>query len=97
MGKAILRFFDTEIGKDNLYHHKSPNFWEDGDIEKVLVSNKISSSKKIFKCFIGYLHYDYEVELLYEILPTTCSYVKSNDVQTKWMFCKWRWWLITKI
>ena len=48
MGKAILRFFDTEIGKDNLYHHKSPNFWEDGDIEKVLVSNKISSGKKIF-------------------------------------------------
>ena len=36
--------------------HKDPIFLGNGDIEKVLVSNKISFGKKNYKCFVGYLY-----------------------------------------
>ena len=40
MGKEILTFADIEIEKNEFYRHKCP-------IEKVLVSNKISSDEEI--------------------------------------------------
>ena len=43
MGEEILTFGNIEIEKNKFYHHKSPTFLEDVNIEKVLVSNKISS------------------------------------------------------
>ena len=54
MGKEILTFGDTETGKNKFHHHKSPIFLKDVDIEKILVSNKISSGGKNYKYFIGY-------------------------------------------
>ena len=41
MGKEILTFGDIEIEKNKFYRNKTSIFW--GDIDKVLVSNKISS------------------------------------------------------
>ena len=58
---------------------------EDVDIEKVLVSNKISSGEKSYKYFIGYLNDDYKVKPLHLMHRKTSSYAKSYDVQTKWM------------
>ena len=51
MGKAILMFGDIEIEKNKFYHHKTPFFWggADVDIEKVLVSNKITFGEKNYK------------------------------------------------
>ena len=46
MGKEILTFGDVEIKKIKFYRHKSPIFLKDVDIEKVLVSNKISFGEK---------------------------------------------------
>ena len=46
MGKEILTFGNTEMEKNKFYHHKTPIFWGGVDIEKVLVSNKISFGKK---------------------------------------------------
>ena len=46
MGKEILMFSNTEIEKNKFYHHKTLIFLEDGDIEKVLVSNKTSFGEK---------------------------------------------------
>ena len=43
MGKEILMFDKIEIKKSKFYHHK---ILGDVDIEKVLVSNKISFGKK---------------------------------------------------
>ena len=43
MGEEILTFGNIKIEKNKFYHHKSPIFLEDVNIEKVLVSNKISS------------------------------------------------------
>ena len=58
----------------------------DVDIEKVLVSNKISLDKKNYKYFIGYLYNDDKVKPLHIMLPKTSAYVNSFDGQTKWMY-----------
>ena len=57
MVKEILTIGINEIKKKNC-RHKTPIFLEDVDIEKVLVSNKISVGEKIYKYFIGYLYND---------------------------------------
>ena len=49
MGKEILTFGDIEIEKNKFYRHKTPIFLKDVDIDKVLVSNKISFSEKNYK------------------------------------------------
>ena len=59
---------------------------KDVDIEKVLVSNKISFSEKHCKYFNGYLYNDHKVKPLHIMLPKTSAYVKSYDGQTKWMY-----------
>ena len=59
MGKEILKFGNIEIEKNKFYHHKSLIFLKNVDIEKVLVSNKISLGEKNYKYFIGYLYNDH--------------------------------------
>ena len=86
MGKEILTFGDIEIEKNTFYRLESPIFKKDVDIEKVLVSSKISSGEKSFEYIIGYLFNDYKVEPLHIVLPKTSTYVKSYDEQTKWMY-----------
>ena len=83
MGKEIIMFDDIEIEKHKFHSYESPIFLEDVDIDSVLVSNKISSDEKNYKCFIGYLHDDYEIKPLHIMLPKTSMYVKSYDGQTK--------------
>ena len=39
-----------EIEENEFYRHKSPIFYKDVDIEKVLVSKKISFDEKNYKC-----------------------------------------------
>ena len=51
------------------------------DIDKVLVSNKISFGEKNYKYFIRYLYNDHKVKSLLIMLPET-----SYDRQTKWMY-----------
>ena len=46
MGTEILTFGDIEIEKKIFYRYKSPVTLRDTDIEKVLVSNKISFGEK---------------------------------------------------
>ena len=61
-------------------------FLKDVDIEKVLVSNKISFGEKNYKHFIGYLYNDNKVKPLNIMLARTSAYVKSYGGQTKWMY-----------
>ena len=42
----MLTFGDIEIEKQKIYRYKTPIFLKDVDIEKVLVSKKISSREK---------------------------------------------------
>ena len=46
MSKEILTFGDIEIEKKKFYRLQTPIFRKDLDIEKVLVSNKISLGGK---------------------------------------------------
>ena len=65
------------------YRNKTPIFLKDVDIEKVLVSNKISFGEKNYKYLIGYLYNDSKVKPLHIMLPKTSAYVKSYDGQIK--------------
>ena len=67
--------------KKIIFHHKSPILVKDVDIEKILVSTKISSVEKKCKCFIGYLYNDNKVKSLHIMLPKTSINVKSYDGQ----------------
>ena len=69
MGKVILTFRNIE----------GPIFLKNLDIEKVLVSKKVSSGTKNHKYFIGQLYNDHNV------LPETSAYIKSYNGQTIWM------------
>ena len=61
-----MTFGNIEIEKKNL---KTPIFLKDVDIEKVLLSNKVSSGEKNYKCFIGYLYNDHKVKPLHIMFP----------------------------
>ena len=76
MDREILTFRNIEIEKDKFYSHKSSISLEDVDIEKVLVSNKISSVVKNYEYFIGYLYDNYKIKPLHIILPKMIVYVK---------------------
>ena len=64
MGKDILTFDNIEIEKNKFYLHNTPILLGDEDIEKVLVSNKVSFGEKNYKCFIGYLYDNHKVKPL---------------------------------
>ena len=80
MGKEILTFNNIQIEKSKFYRHKTPIFLEDVDIQKVLVSSKISFGEKNYKYFISYLYDFHKVKPLHIMLPKTSAYVKSYDV-----------------
>ena len=61
-------------------------FLGDVDIEKVLVSNKISFGEKNYKYFIGCLYNGNKIKPLNIMLLKTSAYVKRYDGQTKWMY-----------
>ena len=56
MSKKVLTFDNIEIEKNKFYHHKTPTFLGDVDIEKKLVSNNVSFGEKNYKYFTGYLY-----------------------------------------
>ena len=66
--------------KNKFYGNKNPTFKKDVGIEKVLVSNKMSSGEKVYNYFIGYLLDDYKVITLHIMLPKASAYVKRYYV-----------------
>ena len=88
MGKEILTSGNIRVEKKS-YCHKGCVPLRDADIEKVLLSNKISLGEKNYKYFIGYLFNDHKVKPLHIMLPKTSAYVKIYDGQTKWMHFLW--------
>ena len=55
-------------------------FFEDVDIEKSLLSTKISSREKNYKYFIGCLYDDHKIKPLHKMLPKTTANIKSDGV-----------------
>ena len=56
------------------------------DVDKILISNKISSSEKNYEYFIGCIDDDYKIKPLQIMLPKMSAYVKSCGGETKWMY-----------
>ena len=54
MDKKIIKFDDTEIEKYKFDQYKRPILIDNIDVNKIVVSNKISFGKNDFKYFIGY-------------------------------------------
>ena len=55
MEETIIKFGDIEIQKQNFHQHKRPiSIKKNVDINKIVVSTKVSFVKKTFKYFIGY-------------------------------------------
>ena len=79
MGKGITTSAGTEIGEQKFNCYKNPFLKKDVDIDKILISNKISSGKRNYKYFIGNM-YDYEIKPFRIVLPKTSAYVKNYDV-----------------
>ena len=53
MDKKLNAFGDTEIGKHIFHYRKNLISIDDVDIDKILISSKISFCKKSFKYLIG--------------------------------------------
>ena len=54
MDKKMIQFNDAEIEKQNFHQDKSLISISNIDINKIVVSNKVSCGKKGFKCFFCY-------------------------------------------
>ena len=54
MDKKVIKTGDTEIEKNEFHRHKSLILINNIDIEKIVVSSKVSFGKKSFKYSIGY-------------------------------------------
>ena len=45
MYKKVMTFRNMQIEKHKFYYHKKPTFLKDQNVDKILLSNKNSSSK----------------------------------------------------
>ena len=80
MVKQILMFGDIEIQK-NKFYDKTPLFSQDVDIEKILVSNKISIGEKTINTLLVPC-----IIMIKLMLPKTRAHVKGYEGQTKWTY-----------
>ena len=53
MEKIIVKFGEIEIDKQKCYQYKRPISIKNIDVNKIVVSNKVSFGTKGFKFFIG--------------------------------------------
>ena len=56
MEKTVIELGDIEMEKQIFHQHKRPISIKDININKIVISNKVSFGKKGFKYFIGYKH-----------------------------------------
>ena len=73
-----MAFGDTEIKKHKFHYHKNLIPIYDVDINKIIVSNRVSFGKKGFKYFIGYKD-NKKARPLYIMLPKVSVYKRNSD------------------
>ena len=76
MKKRIIEFGAIKIHKQKFHQHKRPISIKNIDINKIVVSNKVSFSKKGFKYFIGYKDAK-KIKPLCIFLPKMSAYRKD--------------------
>ena len=82
MEKTVIRFGDTEIEKQKFHQHKRPISIENIDVNKIVVSNKVSFDKQGFKYLIGCR--DDKIRILSILIPKMSAYRRDFD-ETKHM------------
>ena len=83
MEKPIWKFDGTYIGKQKFNQNKRPISIKNIDLNKIVVSNKVYFSKKVFKYLIGYKDAN-NIWPLCIFLPKMSAYGKDFD-ETKYM------------
>ena len=67
----IIKFGDIKIQKPKFHQHKRPISIKNIDINEIVVSNKVSFGKKVFKNFTGYKDAK-KIAALCIFLPNEC-------------------------
>ena len=80
---SIIKFGDTETKKHKFDQYQKPISIKSIDINKIVISNKVSFGKKGFKYFIGYKDTK-KIRLLRIFLPKMSAYRRNFD-ETKYM------------
>ena len=83
MEKIIIKFGDIKIKKQKLHQYKRPFSIDDIDVNKIVVSNKVSFDKNRFKYFTGYKDTK-KILPLFIFLPKMSAYRRNFD-KTKCM------------
>ena len=81
--KTIIKLGDIEIQKQKFNQNKGAISIKNVDIDKIVVSNKVSFDKKGFKYFIGYKNAK-KIRLLCIFLTKMSAYRKEFD-ETKYI------------
>ena len=81
--KTIIKVDENETQKHKFHPHKRPISIKNIDINKIVVSNKVSFGKKGFKYFVGYKDAK-KIRPLCIFLPKMSIYRKYFD-QTKYV------------
>ena len=76
INKKIIKFGDTQIEKQEFQQHESSILINNIDINKIVVSNRVSFGEKGFKHFIGYKYAKKIV--LYACFFQKCVYIKET-------------------
>ena len=78
MSKEFLKFADVEIKKRKFPSSKGPIDVGDVNIDKIVISNKFSCTKRGSKYFVGYKNIE-ELTQLCVFLPKMSRYSKKFD------------------
>ena len=95
MEKTITKFGDIKIYKQDFHQHKNLFFKKSIDIDKIVVSNKVSFGKKEFKSFIGCK--DHKKLNLYLYPSQKWVYMEKTLVRLNTCFFDKRSWIIREI
>ena len=76
MNKNIIKFDETEIEEYEFHQYKNPILIINIDINKLVVSSKLSFCKQDFRYFIGYIE-DKKNRPLCIFLSKTSEYIKD--------------------
>ena len=83
MEKTIIKFGDIKIQKQKFHQHKRPVSIKNVDVNKIVLSNKVSFGKKRFKYVTGYKDAK-KTKPLCIFLPKMSAY-RKNFNETKYM------------
>ena len=92
--EKIIKFGDIEVQKQKFHQHKEATSIKNIDINKIVVSNKVSFGKKEFKYLICY-KVAKEIRPLCIFRPKMSAYRKDFD-KTKYDIFDKSWWIIRK-